>query len=222
MLEAKAKEEDEFYMNQPSPKTLKDHEVTGKYLYEADLDWCKVNTKLEHGMILRWFKRFRKACPSGRMYQKEFLETYNRLYIGNGDIFTREIYRLYDMNYDTDYLDFKDFLVIFEVTRCSTIPERLKWLYRILDLSLKGNIPIDRLKNAMKILDQLHDRTPDQFYEHPQDFIDEEENEEKPTIRPQDERLLLMRKYFARNDIEQITMQVFAHIPIRIISAYKF
>lgn len=78
MQEAKAKEEDDFYMNQPPPKTLKDHEVTGKYLYEADLEWCKINTKLEHGTILRWFKRFRKACPSGRMYQKEFRETYNR------------------------------------------------------------------------------------------------------------------------------------------------
>ena len=70
-------------------------------------------------------------------------------------------------------------MVIFEVTRCSTIPERLKWLFRILDLQLKGTIPTEKLKNAMRILDQLDVAIPDQFYERPQEFIDEEENEEK-------------------------------------------
>ena len=55
---------------------------------------------------MKWFKRFRKVC-NGRMFKKDFIKVYNKLYQGNGEVFAYEIFKLYDMDYRNDYIDFK-------------------------------------------------------------------------------------------------------------------
>ena len=45
--------------------------------------------------------------PNGRMFKKDFIQVYNRLYQGNGEIFAYEIFKLYDVDYGNDYIDFK-------------------------------------------------------------------------------------------------------------------
>lgn len=62
--------------------------------------------------IIKWFKRFRKASPKGQMTRNELKDVYKKCYrpqenVENGDIFADEIFKLFEIDTKSGFLDFK-------------------------------------------------------------------------------------------------------------------
>ena len=83
--------------------SLKERAKTGKYLHENDMSWCKKFTHFDQKDIIKWFKRFRQLSPKGKMTKHELAKAYDKMFIGNGKIFSELIFD----SYKTEYLDFK-------------------------------------------------------------------------------------------------------------------
>ena len=124
----------------------------------------------------------------------------------------------------------QDFLVIIEVTTCSTIPEKLRWLSRLLDMKQTRRIQFLQFPAAITILDQLEFPIPEADYdknlkikitvaEAAENSTDGSGSERSPA-----QRLEGLKKYLDENydGKDVLTIDEFVGIPIRLISAYGF
>ena len=106
-MEAKATSypvDNELKENTSSKKcSLKERTKTGKYLHENDMSWCKKFTHFDQKEIIKWFKRFRQLTPKGKMTKPELTKAYDKMFIGNGKVFSELIFD----SYQTEFLDFK-------------------------------------------------------------------------------------------------------------------
>ena len=95
---------------------------------------------------MKWFKRFRKASPksNGRMNKKEFLQVFKRLYHGNGDVFTNEIFNLYEM--DSNYYHY--FNLKFPHIPQGTLQVLYLCLLRYVPLLIRGLLEIFGVYNV--------------------------------------------------------------------------
>lgn len=206
-----------------SRKSLKDHTSTGKYLHENDILWCKKFTKMNQREIIKWFKRFRLISPKGKMTRAELEDSYEKLFIGHGKAFADLLFEAYELENKSDVMDFKDYLIIVEVSMAKTHAEKLYWLSRILDLNRKGFISMYRLKTAIGILDCLQDRIPDENYDNAREFIEAAQSKQKPKLkRSVEERLDSLDRYLNPDYYGNIRIKEFRAIPARYISACDF
>ena len=207
-------------------KSLKDHSSTGKYLHENDLQWCKKFTKMSEGDIIKWFKRFRLISgPKGKLTKSELAQSYEKLFIGNGQAFADLLFEAYQFESPRDVLDFKDYLIIVEVSAATTHAEKLFWLSRILDLNRKGYVSMYKLKLAIGILDLLQDPIPEVHYNNVKEYI-EDPNRTKPKPskmkRSVEERLESLDRYLNPDYYGNVRLKEFRSIPPRYISASGF
>ena len=64
-LETWHQQMEQFKKDYKSCVTKNKNMLQGKYLKEADFEWCKKNTRFDDIEIIKWFKCFRKECPNG-------------------------------------------------------------------------------------------------------------------------------------------------------------
>ena len=208
-----------------SRKSLTDHSSTGKYLHENDIQWCKKFTQMNQQEIIKWFKRFRLISPKGKMTRAELAASYEKLFNGHGQVFADLLFEAYELKKPSDVMDFKDYLIIVEVSTAKTHAEKLYWLSRILDLNRKGFISMNRLKTAIGILDCLQDQIPDENYDNPREYIEMAAAQSKPKYkikRSVEDRLDSLEKYLNPDYYGNIRVKEFRAIPARYISACGF
>ena len=129
--------------------------LAGKYLSQADFDFCVSHTKFDEAEILRWFKGFRNECPKGHLARDHL----NRLFMqvfpaGNGTVFTNNIFRIFD-NDNNGFMDFKEFLMALDVTTCKTSEDKLRWTFQLYDIDGNGTIDLEEMISIIEILDDL-------------------------------------------------------------------
>ena len=111
-----------------------------------------------------------------------------------------------------------------DVTLCSSVSEKLKWMSRLLDIENKRRIHVSKLKTAIELLDQLQDAIPDEHYDNPEEYL----KDKKPTEmgaqeqRSQDKRMILIRSFVTPDIHDFISIRTFRAIPPRLISAREF
>ena len=128
---------------------------TGKYLPSADFEFCIKHTKFEEAEILRWFKGFRKDCPTGHLAKNHLAKLFMKVFPGgNGSTFANNIFRIFDKD-NNGFMDFKEFLMALDVTTCKTREEKLEWAFRLYDIDGDGTINQDEMTTIIEILDDL-------------------------------------------------------------------
>ena len=137
---------------------------TGKYLSQADFDFCVSHTKFEEAEILRWFKGFRKECPTGHLARDHVKRLFIKVFpAGNGTVFTNNIFRIFD-NDNNGFMDFKEFLMALDVTTCKTSEDKLKWAFQLYDIDGNGTIDLQEMIAIIEILDDLGGREVGEEY----------------------------------------------------------
>ena len=128
---------------------------TGKYLPSTDFEFCIKHTKFEEAEILRWFKGFRKDCPTGHLAKNHLSKLFMKVFPGgNGVTFANNIFRIFDKD-NNGFMDFKEFLMALDVTTCKTNEEKLEWAFRLYDIDGDGTINQDEMTTIIEILDDL-------------------------------------------------------------------
>ena len=128
---------------------------TGKYLPSSDFEFCIAHTKFEEAEILRWFKGFRKDCPTGHLAKNHLSKLFVKVFPGgNGGTFANNIFRIFDKD-NNGFMDFKEFLMALDVTTCKTKEEKLEWAFRLYDIDGDGTINQDEMTTIIEILDDL-------------------------------------------------------------------
>ena len=128
---------------------------TGKYLPSSDFEFCIKHTKFEEAEILRWFKGFRKDCPTGHLAKNHLSKLFMKVFPGgNGGTFANNIFRIFDKD-NNGFMDFKEFLMALDVTTCKTNEEKLEWAFRLYDIDGDGTINQDEMTTIIEILDDL-------------------------------------------------------------------
>ena len=113
----------------------------------------KENTRYDNKTIREWFKLFKRECPSDRMTQEKFIEMYKRFFPGgNAEQFCNHVFKTFDSG-DTGYLDFKNFILAFDMTNAGTAEEKLKVAFKMYDLD--GNGELD-LQEMIKIVEDIY------------------------------------------------------------------
>ena len=118
-------------------------------------------------------------------------------------------------------LIFQDFLIVAEASTVKKHAEKLHWLSRILDLERKGVIPMSKMPTAIGILDQLQEGIPDEYFDHPADYIPRLK-EDRKRDRSEEKRLDCLARMLNPDYHGNIRAKDFRAIPARYISAREF
>ena len=148
----------------PESSVSKSKLSTGKYLSQADFEYCVSHTKFDESDILRWFKGFRKECPTGYFARDHVKRLFTKMFpAGNGTVFTNNIFRVFD-NDNNGFMDFKEFLMALDVTTCKTSEDKLKWTFQLYDIDGNGTIDLQEMIAIIEILDELGGREVGETY----------------------------------------------------------
>ena len=129
--------------------------ATGKYLPQSDFEFCLKHTKFEEVEVLRWFKGFRKECPTGHLAKSHLSKLFLKIFPGgNGGVFTNNIFRIFDKD-NNGFMDFKEFLMALDVTTCKTKEDKLNWAFQLYDIDGDGTIDLSEMTTIIEILDDL-------------------------------------------------------------------
>ena len=113
----------------------------------------KENTRYDNKTIREWFKLFKRECPSDRMTQEKFIEMYKRFFPGgNAEQFCNHVFKTFDSG-DTGYLDFKNFILAFDMTNAGTAEEKLKVAFKMYDLDGNGELDLEEM---IKIVEDIY------------------------------------------------------------------
>ena len=74
---------------------------------------------------------YKEDCPTGRLTLDTFIEIYMRYFPsdGNPEEFLSHVFRTFDSD-NSGSIDFKEFLMIINVTSEGTPEEKFKWAFR--------------------------------------------------------------------------------------------
>ncbi|CAB4064088.1 Neuronal calcium sensor 2 [Lepeophtheirus salmonis] len=131
------------------------HDESKCYLSPQEFDWCLEHTNFDGNDVIAWYKRFRKDCPHGLLSKAHLIRLFKQMIpLGNGDAFVNHIFRIFD-NDNNGHLDFMEFLMAMDMTKCESPEERLKWAFKMYDVDGNGEIDLKELTTIIDIVDQL-------------------------------------------------------------------
>ena len=118
----------------------------------AQLRQCTAFTDVELG---KWYKGFRKDCPSGKMTKKEFESIYNNFFKdGDASKFASHVFRTFDKNGDQS-IDFREFICGLSITCHGRREDKLRWAFNMYDIDKSGTITEDELTEIIRAISNM-------------------------------------------------------------------
>ena len=117
-------------------------------------------TKFKKKDLKRWYKKFIKDYPEGRLDVKRFHELYSRIYQTNySNHLAEHIFNSLDRNKD-GFVTFTELMSAISVTSHGTLRAKLEWLFNVYDLDGNGVITLEEIKHMVKCIQSLSERRP--------------------------------------------------------------
>ena len=123
-------------------------------LCKNEIEFLQRHTSLERSEIKKWYKEFRKNCPSGRLAKDQFIELY-KIFSAyeNTEEYCHHIFRTFDKDKDGT-INFSEFLLAINVMGSGTVEEKLMWSFKMFDIDENGSIDLNEMT---KIVSSIYD-----------------------------------------------------------------
>ena len=112
---------------------------------EDELRELTKRTVFKKHNLKRWYRKFMKSYPNGRLDMEQFNEVYSKLYtttINCTNHFSQHIFHSFDRD-NKGYISFKELMLSFSVATCGTTQEKLEWAFNVFDLNKTGKIAME-------------------------------------------------------------------------------
>ena len=113
----------------------------------SQLRQCTAFSDVELG---KWYKGFKKDCPTGKMTKKEFENVYRNFFKdGDASKFASHVFRTFDKNGDQS-IDFREFICGLSITCHGSREDKLRWAFNMYDIDKSGTITEDELTDIIR------------------------------------------------------------------------
>ena len=116
--------------------------------------------------LKRWYKKFMKDYPQGRVDVQQFNQLYGKLYKTN---FSNHLAEHIFNSLDDDkngYISFKELMSSLSVTSHGTLRGKLEWLFRVYDLDQDGEITLEEVNHMVECMQPVSNRRPPVLSSH--------------------------------------------------------
>ena len=110
------------------------------------IDQLLQSTKFKKEEIRKWYKDFRRDCPSGEMSRENFYDLYNQLFHTEDQSLVKKglIFDSFDRNKD-EQISFQELMTTLSVLRRGPMTEKMEWLFDLYDIDGNGQISLEEL-----------------------------------------------------------------------------
>lgn len=122
----------------------------GQSVPESEITEIIDVTHFNKGDIKRWYKKFMKNFPDGKMNETQFFQIYGNLFSSENTI-AKNIFRSFDHNND-GFISFKELMITLSMTTAGSNDEKLEWLFSVYDYDGNGQISIDEVQQMAKLI----------------------------------------------------------------------
>ena len=128
----------------------------GESIPQGELDNLVEATNFNKNELRRWYAKFIKDYPEGRLNKEQFLHMYNSISKGGNtdEVLAAHIFRTFDRDND-GHISFKELMSSLSVTSRGTVREKLQWAFNIYDIDGSGTITMEEINDIVKSLKQV-------------------------------------------------------------------
>ena len=116
-------------------------------------------TKFKKTELKRWYRKFKRNYPSGKMDKQNFYDLFEKLTSSSSSTTSvaDHIFRLFDHNHD-GCVDFTELMSTLSVTTSGCVQEKIEWIFDIYDVDGNGVVTLDELCAVVTCMQSVNDR----------------------------------------------------------------
>ena len=119
-------------------------------LCKDEIEFLQRHTSLSRQEIKKWYKGFRRNCPSGKLEKEQFIDLYKIFCpYQNTEEYCYHIFRTFDKDNDGTII-FSEFMLAINIMGSGTVEEKLMWSFRMFDIDENGSIDLDEMTKIVQ------------------------------------------------------------------------
>ena len=119
---------------------------------KEDLRELLQSTVFKKNELKRWYKKFMKSYPDGKLDIKQFNDVFSKLEKPTtSHTFSPHMFRSFDRD-NNGFISFKNLMCSFSVVSRGTKRQRLEWAFNVFDLDRDGKISMEEICNVAQCI----------------------------------------------------------------------
>ena len=118
---------------------------------QEDLQDLIETTKFKQTELKRWYRKFRRDYPSGKMDKENFYDLFVRISSTADSSAADHMFRFFDHDHDGK-VDFTELMSALSVTRSGSVTEKIEWIFDIYDVDGDGFVTLDELCDVVSCM----------------------------------------------------------------------
>jgi Ca2+-binding EF-hand superfamily protein len=107
-------------------------------------------THFDKTELKRWYKGFKKDCPSGQMDRDAFRSLYKQFFpFGDPSRFAEYVFNVFDQD-GNGSVDFREFICALSIASRGKVDEKLRWAFALYDLDHDGYITKEEMQQIVE------------------------------------------------------------------------
>ncbi|CAG0882369.1 unnamed protein product [Cyprideis torosa] len=126
------------------------------HLGPDDIQYLMERTRYDESEIREFFRGFAQDCPNGKLTPAKFVDFYRTIFhTGDPEKFCEHAFRAFDRRW-AGFLNFRDFVIMWNTITAPDPKDKLQWLFRIFDINSDGSITKRELELTLSAIAEMH------------------------------------------------------------------
>ena len=114
-------------------------------------------TKFKQMELRRWYSKFCRDYPSGKMDKQDFYKLLGKVSKTALDSAADHLFRLFDHDHDGN-VGFKELMSTLSLTTSGSVKKKMKWIFDVYDVDGNGTITLEELQNVVTCMQSIKTR----------------------------------------------------------------